>query len=146
MGNPERQLNALDRQLRALDMRISGKTYAAIAKELGFAGPSGAFKTVMAALKKTLQEPANELRRLEISRLDELFNSLWSKKDRLFYVDRLLKIMERRAKLLGLDAPSKIAPTNPEGSQEYTGDLLSNDERAARLLAILKQAGIKIDE
>jgi hypothetical protein len=31
-----------------------------------------------------------------------------------------LKIMERRAKLLGLDAPTKVAATNPTGDQEAT--------------------------
>ena len=30
--------------------------------------------------------------------------------------------MERRAKLLGLDAPTKIAPTNPEGDEEFGAD------------------------
>lgn len=32
--------------------------------------------------------------------------------------DRILKVMERRAKLLGLDAPTKTAMTNPEGNKE----------------------------
>lgn len=31
-------------------------------------------------------------------------------------IDRLLRISERRARLLGLDAPSKVAPVNPDGS------------------------------
>ena len=30
-----------------------------------------------------------------------------------------LRVMERRAKLLGLDAPQKIAPTNPSGENEF---------------------------
>jgi hypothetical protein len=33
-------------------------------------------------------------------------------------VDRLLKIMERRARLLGLDKPVKVAQTNPNGNKE----------------------------
>jgi hypothetical protein len=30
-------------------------------------------------------------------------------------IDRVLKILERRARLYGLDAPTKIAPTRPDG-------------------------------
>jgi hypothetical protein len=34
-------------------------------------------------------------------------------------IDRLLRVMERRSKLLGLDAPAKIAQTNPDGTQAH---------------------------
>ena len=34
-------------------------------------------------------------------------------------IDRVLKIMERRAKLLGLDAPAKTALTNPSGDKPW---------------------------
>lgn len=33
-------------------------------------------------------------------------------------VNAALKIMERRARLLGLDAPTKVAATNPDGTKE----------------------------
>lgn len=36
---------------------------------------------------------------------------------RLAAIDRLLKIQERRSKLLGLDKPTKVAPTNPNGDK-----------------------------
>lgn len=36
-------------------------------------------------------------------------------------MDRQLKVMERRAKLLGLDKPSKTALTNPNGDREAEG-------------------------
>ena len=32
-------------------------------------------------------------------------------------IDRMLRIMDRRAKLLGLDMPTKVAPTTPDGEQ-----------------------------
>ena len=37
---------------------------------------------------------------------------------RLAAVDRLLKIQERRARLLGLDKPTKVAPTTPDGEKQ----------------------------
>jgi len=46
--------------------------------------------------------------------------------------------IDRRCKLLGLDAPTKIAPTDPSGTREY--DNITDDERIARLGAILDAA------
>lgn len=39
---------------------------------------------------------------------------------RLAAIDRLLKIQERRAKLMGLDKPTKVASTNPAGDKPAT--------------------------
>lgn len=41
----------------------------------------------------------------------------------LAIMDRILKVMERRARLLGLDAPVKTAMTNPDGTEEAKGVL-----------------------
>jgi hypothetical protein len=43
-------------------------------------------------------------------------------------MDRILKIMERRAKLLGLDMPTKIAPTDPSGEKAFEIILTPQDE------------------
>ena len=49
-------------------------------------------------------------------------------------VDRLLKIMERRAKLMGLDKPVKVAHTDPTGEKEATSKKeLTEEELAAEL-------------
>ena len=37
---------------------------------------------------------------------------------RLAAIDRLLKIQERRARLLGLDKPTKVASTDPDGTKQ----------------------------
>jgi len=102
-------VNALDNQLKALELRKAGISYARIAETLGYKDGSGAWRAVKAALKKTLQEPAEELRTLEIERLDAMLAAIWGsvKQGQYGAQDRALKIMERRAKLLGLDAPTK---------------------------------------
>ena len=51
--------------------------------------------------------------------------------------------IDRRCKLLGLDAPTKIAPTDPTGTKEYAE--LTDDERAERLAAILDTARARRD-
>ncbi len=107
MANQEREIKAIDKQLEALKMRIAGRSYADIAEALDYASRGSAHKAVATALRKTLQEPADEVRSLEIERLDELLMSIWQYRMKPDYLDRVLKIMERRAKLLGLDAPTK---------------------------------------
>lgn len=103
----------VERQRRALELRKAGWQFIDIANELGYKDASGSYHAVASALKKTLQEPADELRQLEATRLDQLLLGLWPKaiKGDTWAVDRVLKIMERRAALLGLDAPVKREDT-----------------------------------
>jgi hypothetical protein len=109
-GRKNRAL-AIERQAQALELHKAGVGYQVIADRLGYAGPSGAYKAVEVALQKTLQEPADELRGLELERLDRMQEGLWDKAIRgnLRAVDRVLKIMKRRSQLLGLDAPRQVA-------------------------------------
>lgn len=99
-----------DRMLEALEFRKSGMGYIEIADKLGYASHTGALQAVERALKKTLQEPSDELRNLEVARLDALLVSQWEPAMRGIpkAVETVLKIMERRAKLLGLDSPATL--------------------------------------
>lgn len=54
-----------------------------------------------------------------------------------------LTALELEMKLLGTAAPTKIAPTTPDGSDEYTG--LSDAERSARLVAFFDAARARRD-
>jgi len=110
MGNSKsgnNALAALERERQALQLRKGGATFEAIAAHLGYHNHSGAYKAVRRAMRRTLQEPANELRRLELARLDDLLRGVWvaACQGNVAAVDRVLKIMARRAALLGLDAP-----------------------------------------
>lgn len=109
-----RRLKAAQRQLKALELRRAGETFEAIAEQLDYSGRGVAYRAVMAALRKTLQEPADEVRKLELERLDELLRSLWPKAQdgNQGAVDRILRIMQRRALLLGLDAPQAVDVTS----------------------------------
>jgi len=107
----EKRIAAVERQGRALELRKAGIGYATIARQLGYAGPSGAYKAIMTALHAVTREPARELVDLEVARLDDLLLGLWgnARKGNVAAVDRVLKIMQRRADLLGLDAPQRFA-------------------------------------
>jgi len=111
------EVGVAEKRRRALELRKAGADYEAIARQVGYASGSGAFKAIQAALKDVVREPAEEVRTIELERLDRIMLGLWKQATSgdARAVDRVLKIMERRAKLLGLDAPVKLddADLNP---------------------------------
>lgn len=120
-----------NREAQAARYRAEGWTYHRIATELDYADASGARKAVQRALKASVRDANDTAIHLELNALDELAREAWAvlKRDHvvvsqgrvvmigeeavpddapvLAAIDRLLKIQERRAKLLGLDAPTK---------------------------------------
>jgi len=108
------EVKAHDRQMQALTLRKAGVSYQSIADALGYKTAGGAWVAVKAALKKRVQEPADELRTLELDRLDDMLKAIAPhvQAGNLTAIDRALKIQDRRAKLLGLDMPAKLDVTS----------------------------------
>lgn len=102
------------RQLEALELRRSGATYQAIADAVGYANASAAHKAVASAMRNAFLQPAKELRELEADRLDLLQTAIWPAaiKGDLKAVDRAIRIVEARAKLMGLNEPIKTEHTH----------------------------------
>jgi hypothetical protein len=116
-------------------MRLEGADYATIVAALGYSDQGAAHKDITRAMEAavTRQHGAVELlRQEELMRLDLLWAEVWQVMKRehvtvsngrlvrgedgkplrddapvLAAVDRLVRILERRAKYLGLDAPTK---------------------------------------
>ena len=103
---------------KALELRMEGKTFAAIAEELGYAGKQGAYDAVKRSLDAITREPAQDLLKLDLERLDAMWgiHYLNAQAGDPQALASCMKIMERRARLLGLDAPTKIAETEADGS------------------------------
>lgn len=101
------------RQLQALELRRAGVDYQTIADKVGYTNKGTAYAAVQAALRRGFVEPAKELRELEADRLDRLQAAVWSAAIRgdVKAVDRVLRISDQRAKLLGLNAPVKTDVT-----------------------------------
>ena len=96
-----------EKAAKALELRKAGFTYDQIATQVGYASRSGAYKAVNSALQEITREPAEVLRSLELERLDALTLAVWRKarQGNVQAIDRVVKLMERRSKLTGLDAP-----------------------------------------
>jgi len=105
-SNPRRARATLKKQ-EALKLRAEGLTFREIAERVGYADRKTASDAVRLALQQTLREPADEVRQLELARLDKLMASLWGAAmlGQWKAIDRVLAIMDRRAKYLGLHAP-----------------------------------------
>jgi len=109
MATNERTEEQVQIDTEALRMRSRGYTYQQIADNMGCSKPT-AYARVQRALAAIPAEAAEEYRRLENDRLDTLqaiaMHEAMTKKS-MQAIDRVLHIMDRRAKLLGLDAPTK---------------------------------------
>lgn len=101
----EEQLRTDEKQRRAAALRIAGVEYAEIADKLGYASASGAYAAVQAGFAAAMAEPTSMTRALELRRLDEMLVGVWRKARAgdLGAVDRVLRLMERRARYLELD-------------------------------------------
>lgn len=100
---------------------------------------------VKESLRKAVEEnklETNQYRELLLMRLDSALKAekfqLQIEKGNLLAIDRLIKLTERYSKLLGTDAPTKVANTDPTGEKEASG--LSDTERAERIREILRRA------
>jgi len=130
-----RQAESQYREIRAIDLRRQGWTYGEIAKEVGYADHTGARLAVLRGMQRALQEPADELREMEATRLDALQQAYWrpALDGDVKAATILLKLMERRSKLLGLDQPIKVESnvTVFEGGSELDAEV----QRLAEFLA-----------
>jgi hypothetical protein len=145
------------RDVQALQLRAGGMTYDQITVKLGYPNQMTCYNRVKICLRQYVKESSDRVRKMELYRLDGVLRVLWAQgiapilgpltdpaninKDHLKnlpninvqIVDRILHIMERRSKYLDLDAPTKIAPTDPTGKKPF----LSDEERMRRVMQML---------
>jgi hypothetical protein len=102
-----RRIQAKQRQKDALELRLAGASLALIAERLGFKGAQGAQYAIESSLKYTLEPAATALRQLDTQRLERLLFAVWPQAIRgdLGAIDRALRILSQRARLLGLEQP-----------------------------------------
>ena len=126
----------VDKETKVLELRRAGLTWQRIADEVGYADHTGAYAAYKRAIRRTQQQPADELREQELDRIDRLQLAAWpnAMKGSEKAILAIVRLMERRAKLLGLDAPTRIQ----QDVTTWTGD--ESIDRAVRDLAALLTA------
>ena len=104
-------LTRKERRHMALEFRRQGMTFEEIGIEMGISTNSASqiVNRVLRKMAKMDAETVKVLRALELERLDAMQAQIWPEamSGDLKAIDRILKIMERRAKLAGLDAATK---------------------------------------
>lgn len=124
----------IEKERQVIVLRRAGHTFDEIATRVGYANPSGAWQAFQRALKRTLVEAGiEELRQTELDRLDRLQAAVWDEAmtGDVRSVETALKILDRRAKYLGLDSPLKV-----EAKVDVT-DVSAIDAEMARLVEML---------
>jgi hypothetical protein len=121
-----RKTRAQDRRAKALSRRIGGWTFDRIGDELGISAQAAhkLVKSALADLNVKVAENAEELRRLEMERLDTMRNAIWGQvlAGDVQAIDRAIKIGARLAALAGLDAPAKADITSGGEAIQVTFD------------------------
>lgn len=121
-----RDVNTAERVALAMECRRKGMTYEEIAKACSYSHRSDARKAIMRELQNIVCQNVEELRREEGYTLDVMQQECMEifldkdNKGRLFAADRILAIMERRAKLFNLDK----SPEEEAANQPYTKKII----------------------
>lgn len=112
----------------ALRLRTAGLTYRQIATALGV-DVATAHRRTQRALEAIPFDAVDEHRQLEAERLDSLTQAIWQSamSGNLKAIDTALRVMERRARLLGLDLP--VRQVVEQWTMESVGDAIKRLER-----------------
>jgi len=157
-----RSIQTMGRDARAVDLRRRHLNYRQIAAEMGWASSNAAYEAVQRGLADQSGEASEEVRRMELDRLDDIargFQRVFATRHYVVSVGSgkivmdpadpsqplvddspviqaglaLLRVMERRAKYLGLDAPAR------KQVEVITDDVI--EANIARLEAELARGG-----
>jgi len=124
--NPE----VIDREQEVVKLRRGGLTWDLIGERLSV-HPTTAQKAYERALARVVKDDVIAIRHIETERLDLAQSAIWGKvlQGDNASIQSLMRIMERRAKLLGLDQPTRIQ------AEVITYDANSIQAELARLYA-----------
>jgi len=158
----ENRVDTYQRRRFVLERRKAGMTFLEIAtaavEKFGEDrlpetwGKRYAHKDLMRALKNAktdLEASAETMLQMELERLNEMQRRLWTKvlQGEESAVDRVLKIMQRRAKYLGLDSPDEIRARMDVGLDTLLPQLMEAlsaypEARAAAAEALAGEEGL----
>jgi hypothetical protein len=115
-----------ERIQRAFELRKAGKTLRQIGEMLGYSHEMARkdIQGVITSLQQDSKDVAQELMILELARLDDMQFSVWpeARKGDRKSIETVLKIMERRAKILGLDIQRTVNVTLTKSELERMSD------------------------
>lgn len=135
-------LKSAEDRAKALQMRMAGATYPEIAstlkRSLDFCHT--AVKSALEESMVQIEDLADELRDRDMLALEKMQMKLWpmamgrgGADPDLKAVDRVVKVMDRRAKLMGLDVPAELRLTGKDGGPVEVAD--AKEQLLAKVLS-----------
>ena len=126
-------LEARDRQRRAVELRTEGHSLEEIAAQLGYADKASVHNAITRTIDRHEAAAVDEYRDLEAARLNELQQAIWplATAGDIPAVTACVRIIDRRAKLLGLDAPVLV-------DVNATAATVDLDAAVARLMEVAR--------
>ena len=112
-------MTARKRERDALTYRLGGMKQWEIAEKLGVTtqAVSKMLKRVLEETAKEISEDAGKLRAVQLERIEMMIRGLWSRAitgDEKA-IDAVRQLLNRQARLLGIDAPQRTEVSGPEG-------------------------------
>ena len=108
----KRSVLAEERRVKCLEYRKAGLSYREIGHKLGiqYSAAHRHVKKALSRLREDVHEQAEDLRTLELERMDKLFFLAYraALDGDLSAIDKAIRVMERRAKLCGLDESTRM--------------------------------------
>lgn len=107
MSSPPGYLSRFAQLSHALELRRAGRSYREIANVVGLKDEAAAQRLLSRAIRTVLRETAEEVRSIELSRLEILIKTLWDdaildvKKDDYRKLDRVKGLIESKLKWCG---------------------------------------------
>ena len=159
------RLRAAERQEQAIKLRRQGLSLAEVARRVGYKTHVGARKAILAGLHRRIAADADAVRAMELERCDALHRKAWEDlhaagdgpqpddyddpkvyvaarsqwdRERMNAFDRIHRIQNFRAKLVGAHAPDRKEVSGPKGGPVQLSNLdvtQMTDEQLRRLAA-----------
>lgn len=137
-GETKRALEAQKKRKLCLELRAAGADFDQIVATPGTYKDKGSVsRAIKEALAEITIEPAEELIKLELKRLDAMLMGIWgaARTGDVFAIDRVLKIQNQRARYLGLEPPSSDQQTTKDVKVALAGFLGQIVQRADEIEA-----------
>lgn len=108
------------RRAAAVEMCKKGESFEDIAKRLDYVNAESAKRDVQIVLAEVLKTPMEESRALDVLRIDSMIAALWggTQNANPQAVDKAVKLIELRAKLLGTFAPIQVEQVSMDAVEQ----------------------------
>ncbi|HEY6021624.1 MAG TPA: hypothetical protein VIY48_17675 [Candidatus Paceibacterota bacterium] len=122
------------RRAQALEMRRAGQDVEYISRKLNYPSVYACKMDLAKAFSEVLKTPKEEAKALDLLRLDRMILSLWpdARDGMVTAIDRVIKLIDMRAKLIGTYAPTQVEQITLDAIEQEIRKLEQENSTAAR--------------